>query len=195
MKFDDEKITFPIRGDHPAAPASGKRRLYALDDGWHSIDDAGVISKHSMDFRQPFLFFRDHMISTAGNAAFTRAVVSSQAFNVLHYRNSGTLGDRYEISVPLDAGDYIFGTLGARNSTGGTETFKLGTTTIGTFNYYAATATYNVFERTLITISAPDLYTFSAEMTAGGGGSGFKALNTLHFFTPRVDRSNRSDFV
>lgn len=195
MRFDDTTWQLPIRSTHPSAPASGKRRLYALDDGWYSIDDAGIISKHSIDFRQPLLFFRDHMISVAGNPAYTRLVANSQAFNVVHYRTSPALGDKYEISVPIGKGDYIFGTLGARGTGGGTETFKLGSTTIGTFDYYAASSTYNVLERVEITIANADLYTFSAEVTANGGGAGFQALNTCHFFTPRIERSNNGDFI
>lgn len=195
MRFDDTTWQLPIRSTHPPAPPSGKRRMYALDDGWYSIDDAGVISKHSIDLRQPHLFFRDHMVSAAGNAAYTRSVTNAQSFNTYFYRNSPALGDKYELSIPLDAGDWIFGTLGVRDSGGGVETFKLNATTIGTFNYYAASPTYNIYERIAITINRADLYTFSAEVTSNGIGAGFGSYATLHFFTPRINRGAYGSFT
>lgn len=193
MRFDDTTWQLPIRSTHPPTPGTNNQRVYAFDDGLYTIDDAGVIRRISVDMRSPVTIFREQMTVTVGSTTVSRTVQNNQSFNVYFPRPTAALGDKYELDIVLGAGDYIFSLLAAQDTDGGEETFKLGATTIGTFNYYAAIATYNVIYRNIITVAESGLYTFSAEVTSNGAGAGYKTYPTANYFVPRIKRASYGD--
>lgn len=118
-----------------------------------------------------------------GTNAFTHTVTTSQRFCVHVNQNPTAQNNECEFTAPLAAGDYKMQLLGTTGTNRGILAVTMNDSAIGSaFDWYAASAAFNVVQTITFTVTAGGLQVFRLKSTTKNASSTNYALNLTAIF-------------